>query len=209
MTTYIFDMDGVVLDTMPMWDHLGEDYLKLHGRLPKPDFRRRITAMSMPQAAQFLRSEYGFTEPPEQLIAGLDALAEGFYTERAPLKDGVLSALERLSSGGNRIVLATATDRHLAEVALMRTGAAKFFAKIYTCTELALSKDKPECFRKILELEGCRPEEAIVVEDALHAIRSARAAGIPVLAVYDESSRAYWLEIQELAFRALESWHEF
>ncbi len=210
MSLYLFDMDGVLLDSMPLWEHLGEDFLRLHGRTPQPDFRQRILAMSMPQAARYLQEEYGFSQGEEELVAGLDALAQGFYTEKAPAKEGVARVLASLTEGGaNRCVVATATDRHLAQAALRRTGLLSFFQNIYTCTELQLSKDSPAFFQKILEREGCLPENAVVVEDALHAIRSATAARIPVLAIYDEASRENWPQIQRLATRSLRAWAEY
>lgn len=207
--TYIFDMDGVLLDSMPLWEHLGEEFLHRNGKTPRPDFQRRVLALSMPQAAQLIRDEYGLPGTDEEIIAGIDAMAAEFYRTIAPLKPGVKSVLEKLASEGHRCVIATATDRYLAEAALHRTGIDKFFAKIYTCTELKLSKDHPECFQKILELEGVTPTQAIIVEDAYHAIKSARTANIPVLAVYDHSNDAYWEETKRLAMRAIKTWDEF
>ncbi len=210
MSLYLFDMDGVLLDSMPLWEHLGEDFLRLHGRTPRPDFRQKILAMSMPQAARCLQEEYGFSQGEEELVAGLDALAQEFYTAKAPAKEGVARVLASLTAKGeNRCVVATATDRPLAQVALQRTGLLPFFQNIYTCTELQLSKDSPAFFLKILQREECPPEKAVVVEDALHAIRSAVAAHISVLAIFDEASRENWPQIQKLATRSLACWAEF
>ena len=209
MSLFLFDMDGVLLDSMPLWEHLGEDFLRLHGRVPKPDFRSHILTMSMPQAAALLQEEYGFTQREKELVAGLDQLAAGFYTEKAPAKEGVREALEDLARQGCPCVVATATDHHLAEAALRRTGLLPFFHHIYTCTELRLSKDGPAFVQKILEKEGVAPEGAVVVEDAIHAIRSARAAQIPVLAIFDETSREVWPQIRALAQWSLEDWRDF
>lgn len=206
---YIFDMDGVLLDSMPLWEHLGIDYLKKNGKEPKSDFKERVIKMSMPEAADFLKTEYGFTAPADEIIRGLDALAEEFYTSTAPMKAGVDKALKKICADGARCVILTATDRPLAEVALVRTGLQEFFSEIYTCTELNLCKSTPAVFTKVLELEGTDAKDAVVVEDAWHAIKSASLAGIPVLAIYDESAKNHWNDIQQTAARALLHWNQF
>lgn len=206
---YIFDMDGVLLDSMPLWEHLGIDYLKRNGREPKTDFRDRVIKMSMPEAAELLRSEYGFTCSAPEIIKGLDSLAEEFYTTTAPMKSGADKALEKICAAGGRCVILTATDRPLAEIALERTGLKKFFCRIYTCTELRLYKSSPKVFEKVLELENTDPKDAVVVEDAWHAVQSASLAGIPVLAIYDASSKNHWEDIQRTAERALSDWSQF
>ena len=89
----IFDMDGVLLDTMPLWEHLGVDYLTAHGIQPTPGLRERLLTMTLPQAAELFRSDFGMTSSAAEIIAGIVALAEEFYTVRAPLKPGVAETL--------------------------------------------------------------------------------------------------------------------
>ena len=198
----IFDMDGVLLDTMPLWEHLGIDYLASHGIPATPGLREQLLQMTMPQAAEFFRSHFGMAESPAQIIAGLDALAEEFYTEKAPLKPGVPDTLEELRRRGYRCVLATATDRPLAHAALLRTGIAAHFEQYFTCTELNLSKQNPKFFQTILDTLRIKPENAVVIEDALHAIQTTAALGIETIALYDHSSHAAWPKIQTVANHA-------
>ena len=209
MAFYIFDMDGVLLDSMSLWEHLGEDFLATLGLSPRPGLREAMVTLSMPQSAEFFQREYGVPGSIEEIVAQEDALAEEFYTRRAPLKKGVQAMLEKLHGENARCVILTATDRPLAEAALQRTGIAGYFSRIYTCTELHSSKDTPEIFLKLLEKEKVIPENAVVVEDSLHAIRSAHAAGIPTLAVFDESGRDKWPECCAVATEAVCSWPEW
>ncbi|MCQ2402958.1 MAG: HAD family phosphatase [Lentisphaeria bacterium] len=209
MAFYIFDMDGVLLDSMSLWEHLGEDFLATHGVKARPGLREAMVTLSMPQSAEFFRREYGISGSIEEIVAQEDALAEEFYTRRAPLKEGVQAVLEKLRGENVRCVVLTATDRPLAEAALRRTGILGYFSKIYTCTELHSSKDMPEIFLKLLEKEKVTPENAVVVEDSLHAIRSAHAAGIPTLAVFDESGRDKWPECRAVATEAVGGWPEW
>ena len=200
----IFDMDGVLLDSMPLWEHVGIDYLVSRGIPPTPGLREELLAMTMPQAAELFRERFGMTDSPAKIIAGIDALAESFYTEKAPLKPGVPETLEELHRRNYRCVLATATDRQLAHAALVRTGIAMYFERYFTCTELNLSKKDPEFFRTILAEVQATPQECVVIEDALHAIRTAHDVGLKTIALYDESSRAAWPQIQAIATHAFQ-----
>ncbi|MBR6471287.1 MAG: HAD family phosphatase [Victivallales bacterium] len=198
----IFDMDGVLLDSMPLWEHLGVGYLTAHGIQPTPGLRERLLQMTMPEAAALFRTEFGMTDSAEKIISGIDAMAEEFYTVKAPLKPGVAETLAVLHRRGYCCVLATATDRDLAQAALSRTGIAEYFQQIFTCTELNLSKKDPEFFRHILNALQVTPEKCAVIEDALHAIQTALSCGIDTYALYDESAREVWPQIQSIATRA-------
>ena len=200
----IFDMDGVLLDTMPLWEHLGVDYLTAHGIQPTPGLRERLLTMTLPQAADLFRSDFGMTCSAAEIIAGIDALAEEFYTVRAPLKPGVAETLTELRQRGYRCVVATATDRALVRAAFERTGIVEHFEQCFTCTELNLSKKDPKFFRTILRTLQAAPEECAVIEDALHAIRTAVAVGLDTYALYDESNHDHWPQIQSTATRAFQ-----
>ena len=200
----IIDMDGVLLDTMPLWEHLGTDYLTAHGIRPTPGLRERLLQMTMPEAAELFRAEFGMTAPAEEIISGIDAMAEEFYTAKAPLKPGVVETLAELHRRGYHYVLATATDRDLATAVLARTGITEYFQQIFTCTELNLSKKNPEFFHSILNALQVTQEECAVIEDALHAIQTALACGIDTYAIYDESAHDVWPQIQSIATRAFQ-----
>ena len=97
-----------------------------------------------------------------------------------------------------RLCVATATDRPLVEGALRRLGVLDAFTRIFTCTEVRAGKDRPDIYFCALEHLGVAQEDALVFEDALHAIETAKAAGFRVAAVRDAS-----MEKNEARIRAL------
>ena len=99
--------------------------------------------------------------------------------------EDVIELLEELSQKGVRMCIATATDRYQVEAALMRCGMRHFFSEIFTCTEVGSGKDQPFIFRKAMEHLGTDRSNTVVVEDAWHAIRTAKDDGFMVAAVYD------------------------
>lgn len=207
ITGAIFDMDGTLLDSMPVWDRLGADYLASLGLRARSDLPEKLLTMSMRQAAVYFRSDYGLTLSEEEIVRGLNGRIEAFYRNIVPVKEGVADFLQALRQKNVKLCVATATDRHLAEAALRRTGLLGSFSFLLTCSETQ-AKDRPDIFLAAQERLGTPKEETMVFEDALHAVQTAKQAGFPVTAVYDASSAADQAQIQSLADYYLYSFSE-
>ena len=185
ITGAIFDVDGTLLDSMSVWDTIGEDYLRGIGYIPRENLNETFQSMSLLQAARYYRSEYGVRLSEREIMDGVNGLLERFYRDEALLKPGAEGFLRELSARGVRLCVATATERPLVEAALTRGGVLGYFDGILTCTDVGSGKDKPLIYRRALQCVGGNRPSAVVFEDALHAARTARADGFPVAAVYD------------------------
>ena len=186
----IFDVDGTLLDSMFIWDTIGETYLRSIGYQPKENLNETFKNMSLRQAARYYQTEYGVTLSIDQIMDGVNAMLERYYRFEVPLKPGVAELLERLRQSGVKLCIATATDRHLVEAALDRCGVLSCFGEIFTCNEVGHGKDEPDIFEAALRFLGTRREETLVFDDALYAVRTAKEAGFPVAAVYDSHERS-------------------
>lgn len=184
----IFDLDGTLLDSMPLWDNLGARYLALHGISAAPELSAILFPMTGPQAARYLVDTYPLGCSAKQAESEITALAARFYRESLPLKQGAEALLRFLSEKGLPLCVLTATARELACSALRRTGVLPFFKEILSCGDQGETKEAPACFLRALQILKTLKEETLVVEDALYAVRTAKAAGFPVAAVYDASS---------------------
>jgi HAD superfamily hydrolase (TIGR01509 family) len=205
----IFDLDGTLLDSMPFWDNLGLEYLKVKGLNPPKNINKILKTMSLAQSVEYLKREYFISGSEDEIIGEIIGLIEDQYRLKIPLKTAVLPFLDRLYRNNVKMCIATATERELAKAALERLSAAKYFDFILTCTEAGMGKDTPEFFLKALELLNTPRHETIVFEDALHAIKSAKAAGFPVAAVYDKSSYEDQKEIISIADIYLNSFEDW
>ena len=185
----IFDVDGTLLDSMFIWDTIGETYLRSIGYQPKENLNETFKNMSLHQAARYYQTEYGVTLSIDEIMDGVNAMLERYYRFEVPLKPGVAELLERLRQSGVKLCIATATDRHLVEAALDRCGVLSCFGEIFTCNEVGHGKDEPDIFEASLRFLGTRREETLVFDDALYAVRTAKEAGFPVAAVYDSHEK--------------------
>lgn len=181
----IFDVDGTLLDSMFIWDTIGENYLRSIGYKPRENLNEVFKNMSLHQAACYYQSEYGVTLSIAEIMDGVNAMLERYYRCEVPLKAGAAGLLARFHQAGVKLCIVTATDRYLVDAALSRLGVRSYFGEIFTCSEVGHGKDEPHIFDAALNFLGTEKSETIVFDDALYAIRTAKNAGFPVAAVYD------------------------
>ena len=181
----IFDLDGTLLDFMSIWDAIGEDYLCSLGIEPRENLRETFKTFTLEQSAGYYKEHYGVTLSVTEIIDGVNDMVENYYIEIVPLKPGVKEFLTKLHNQGVKMCIATVTDRHLVEAALKRCGVREFFSEIFTCAQVGKSKEDPAIYHAALEHLGTDKIQTVVFEDAFYALKTAKADGFVVAAVYD------------------------
>lgn len=184
----IFDLDGTLLDSMPIWQGLGENYLLQKNVQPAPGLQDALKTMSLPQAAQHFQTAYGLREAEETIIGEIETLLADLYRYEVPLKAGAAEYLQTLQEQNVKMCIATATERNLAESALERLDIRKYFSTILTSSEVKTGKDDPLIYQRAFEQLGAPLTKTVIFEDALHAIETATAAGFRVVGVHDETA---------------------
>lgn len=195
----IFDMDGVLLDSTYIWNGLGARYLRSYGLEPEENLGAKLRVMHMSDVAAYFRAQYGIPRTEAEIIQELNDSVADEYLKNAPMKPEVDKFLTLLKMNGVTMYVATATERHLAEAALQRTGLLSYFKGIMTCSEAGASKTSPKIYEKCLTRLRCDKQHCVVFEDSLHAIRTAKEAGFRVAAIYDDNAVRQQDEIQALA----------
>ena len=181
----IFDFDGTLFDSMFIWDTAGEIYLRSIGKEPEANLQKVLKPMSLFQSAEYIREKYHIPLSVEEIMDGVNRTVEGFYFHTVEPKPGVIDFLEELYRRNIKMCIATATDRYQVEAALQRCGMSHFFSEIFTCTEVGRGKDRPDIFRRAMEYLQTDRSTTVVVEDAYHAIHTAKQDGFLVVGVYD------------------------
>ena len=194
----IFDLDGTLLDSMFIWDTIGEDYLRSLGKEPHEDLKETFMTLTLEEAAEYYREHYGVTLSVKEIVDGVNAMVEGIYRTKVTLKPGISEYLAWLKENGVRTCVATVTDRYLVEETLERLGVRHYFSEIFTCAEVGFGKDKPVIYQKALEHLGTEKSDTYVFEDMLFALNTAKTDGFPTVGVYDRHE-VHQDELKELA----------
>ena len=194
----IFDLDGTLLDSMFIWDTIGEDYLRSLGKEPHEDLKETFMTLTLEEAAEYYRKHYGVPLSVKEIVDGVNAMVEQTYRTKVTLKPGISEYLAWLKENGVRMCVATVTDKYLVEETLDRLGVRHYFSEIYTCAEVGFGKDKPVIYQKALEHLGTEKSDTYVFEDLPFALNTAKTDGFPTVGIYDRHE-AHQDELKELA----------
>ena len=184
----IFDVDGVLLDSMSIWMDAGTRYLKSLSIEAEPGLSDILWTMSISEGASYLKRQYRLSFPEDEIVQGVLGTVRDFYYYDAALKDGAEKFLEALSEKGIPMAVASTSEKEYLQKAFERLGVRKYFRGIVTPAEAGAGKTEPAIYHMAAELLGAAPEETFVFEDALHAVRTANMAGFWTVGIYDRFS---------------------
>jgi HAD superfamily hydrolase (TIGR01509 family) len=179
---FIFDMDGLLLDSEQVWDEIREELAKeragrWHGRA-----QRDMMGMSSPEWSRYMHDVIGLRESPEQINDEVVSRLEQRYRDHLPLLPGAVEAVERLAAEWP-LGLASSSNRELIDLALDLSGLARQFRATVSSEEVAAGKPAPDVYLEAARRLVVVPARCAAVEDSHNGIRSATAAGMTVLAI--------------------------
>ena len=180
----IFDADGTLLDSMPMWRDITYEYAAQKGIDAPAGLHNTLNRLSLEQCAEYYQG-LGVAGTVEEIAQELSQCALEGYRTRVPEKPHAGEFLRLLQEDHIHIAVATASNREGVLAALRRLGMLPLVEEFATCTEVGKSKEHPDVYLRCAESFGAAPEESVVFEDSAYAIRTAKAAGFPVVAVED------------------------
>ena len=140
----IFDVDGVLLDSLEIWTDLGARYLISIGKSPEEGLADILFSMSMEQGAEYLKENYAIDSSTEEIVNGLRNMLRDFYYYEVQAKPGAEQLLRAISEAGISITAATSSPREHIEKALERNGLLGYISRMFTNSEVGKSKHFPD-----------------------------------------------------------------
>ena len=128
-----------------------------------------------------------------------DNIVEYEYLNKAMLKPGAKDFIKNCAAAKKKLCLLTANGRDLTIKILEKNNLLHYFDTIITCDDTKLTKQDSTIYQFAAQSLDLSVNECIVIEDALHAIYSAKKAGFIVWAVADNSNIHDWHKIKEIS----------
>lgn len=188
---FIFDLDGTVIDSMPVWDKVYAAPFEKYG-IDVPDgYIMRVNHMGLDECMRYTLSATPLPCGEDELKRIWQKASSDEYALNIPLKEGAGELLAELKENGVKIALATASPYELFVPCLKRLNVYSLFDLFVSTDDVSHGKDDPEIYLETAKKLGFSPAECVVVEDSHIGIASAKTAGFFTIGVFDKASEKY------------------
>lgn len=184
----IFDMDGLLIDSEPLWQ---EAEIEIFSKLGVPltnDMCRQTTGLRIEEVVHHWRTHYPWyhrsvKQVSEDIIAGV---CSRILAAPKPMA-GVGYILDFFKSRNIKMALASSSAYVLIHAVMQALGIENYFEFVYSAEEEEYGKPDPGIYRSALKKLQVKAEECIAFEDSYNGILSAKGAGIKTIAVPEPS----------------------
>ena len=178
----VFDMDGVLIDSEPVWEEVRRELVaERHGHW-LPDTQDRLMGMSTAEWSRYLSEDLGVGMTPGEVAEAVIAAMAARYEEHLPLLPGAIEAVRALAARWP-LGVASSAPQSLIDVVLDASGLRASFQVALSSERVERGKPAPDIYVKVTELLGVAAENCVAIEDSSNGLRSAAAAGLVVIAV--------------------------
>ena len=195
----IFDLDGTLVDSMWMWKAIDIEYLGKRGLDCPEDLQKKIEGMSFSETAVYFKERFHLPDSLEEIKAEWTRMSLDKYEHQVPLKPGAGRFLRFLKDHNIPMGIATSNGQAMVDGVLDALKIRPFFDSVATACEVKAGKPAPDIYLYVAGKLGVKPEDCLAFEDVPAGIQAGKAAGMRVIAMADEFSRAMEEEKRRLA----------
>ena len=197
-TTYLFDFDGTLVDSMPSYVSVMLRILDENNIKYEKDIVKIITPLGYVGTAKYFK-DLGLSLSEEETVSLMNRYAYDEYAYKIPAKSNVVSVLEKLKKSGANLNVLTASPHKVLDPCLKRLGIYELFTNVWSCDDFATTKADPKIYTEAPKRIGQPVENILFLDDNYNADKTAKAAGMKVCGVFDESSAEYVDDIKAVA----------
>jgi HAD superfamily hydrolase (TIGR01509 family) len=186
---FLFDMDGVIVDSNPYHKIALKQFCKQHGQeLTEEQLREKIYGRTN---KDWIANLFGNIdqETLKKYADEKEALFRELYEKDIKPVEGLPEFLKSMELQGIARAIATSAPKENVDFTLKKTGLGKYFQTILDESFVNKGKPDPEIYLKTAAALGYKPEHCIVLEDSLSGVASGKAAGCKVIGITTTHSR--------------------
>jgi HAD superfamily hydrolase (TIGR01509 family) len=178
----VFDLDGVIVDSEQVWDEVREAYATESGGVYPESATRDMMGMSSVEWSRYMAETLRVPGTPEEINAAVVERMLARYGEAPPLIPGAVDAVRRIAARWP-LGIASSSNPELIEVVVRTAGLGDVFRVAVSSQEVPRGKPAPDVYLEAARRLGVDAARCGAVEDSHNGIRSAKAAGMWVVAV--------------------------
>jgi HAD superfamily hydrolase (TIGR01509 family) len=178
----VFDMDGVLVDSEAVWDDVRQRFTEENGGRWHEGAQRDMMGMSSVEWSRYVRVRLGVDMDPEGISTAVADRVADLYRERLPLLPGAVEAVRSLATEWP-LAVASSSNRDVIDLVVELAGLKEELRATVSSEEVGAGKPAPDVYLQAARQLDVDPAACAAIEDSTNGIRSARAAGMSVIAV--------------------------
>ena len=182
MAAVIFDLDGVLLESEPLWAVTRREVADALGGRWRPQAEAAMKGMNTAEWSAYMQRHLAISRSSEEIVDAVLGRMRERYRKDLPVIDGAHAAVERLG-GRWQLALASSSNSALIDLVLDLTGWSSRFAVTVSSEEVARGKPAPDVYLEAARRLETHAVSCAAIEDSASGIRSAAAAGMRVVAL--------------------------
>ncbi len=180
----IFDMDGLLIDSEGYWDQCSVPLFASRGVEFNGELKQRLTGRSLRENMEWLKEQYGWPEPVDDLIKEFRLATDHIYYDLAQPLPGADSLIRATRLRFVKQAIASGSFLYRIEQIANRFAWADHFDALVSSDHVNyVGKPDPAIYHFTAEQLGITPKECVVLEDSINGVRAAKAAGMQCIAV--------------------------
>lgn len=186
----VYDMDGVLIDSEPLWRKGEVEVFAKYGIALTEEMCFRCMGLRIDEVVAFWFKEFGvgMDRAPQAQNDILDKMVELITAEGQALP-GVSSSLAFWQGKGMRLALASSSATRLIEAVLDRLGIRAYFEVIHSAEHEPFGKPHPAVYISAAQKLGVPPTECLAIEDSVNGVIAAKAARMTCIAIPEHAMR--------------------
>ena len=190
-STYLFDFDGTLVNSMPPYVRVMYKMLDEYGVEYGSDVIKTITPLGYAGTAKYFVEVLGVKASEQEVFEQMKQYMLYEYTHNVHPKPGAIEALSALKAAGADLYVLTATPHLLVDPCVQALGIKELFLEVWSSDDFGTVKANPEIYGMATDRIGLPMEKVLFLDDNYDAIKAAKRAGMTVCGVYDVASEEY------------------
>ena len=183
----IFDMDGLLVDSEPVWQQVEDGILSKRGYVLDPAIRQGLIGMRMADFWGAMTKAYAMPDTPDTIIAEVTADMVATIPGHVGQQPGAQALLDFLHGRGVPCAIASSSPMAIIQAVVESEGWHGYFETFVSGDQVANGKPAPDIYLEAARRLGVDPAECLTLEDSRNGARAAVAAGMICYAVPDLS----------------------
>lgn len=204
---YIFDFDGTLVDSLDLWHAIDIKYLSQFGITVPEDLGDAINGMSFTETAKYFKERFDLPYDIEHIKQDWINMSHNYYMNNIQFVPGAKEFIKFLGDNDKKIGIATSNQAYTTENFFKSRNIDNINAFSYSC-DVPKGKPAPFVFLRAADKLSVSPENCLAFEDTYEGVKAAKSAGMTVIALEEEHSKAHFDKIKELADYTIKDYTE-